>query len=1106
MLIVRFRAYAPNGEPLGILPHPLSWEAGLPFNDMSSLTMTYPDGSDAADLLKQPCEVALELRNPRTGTFTEHPGCRFLNIKRSVNLAARPRVLSFTMPSYGWQLRKVRFMSRDNPRMNKENRIVYKTDVGPGLVLRELLNEAKNRGNVPGLTYTFTGSVDSAGQGWDLKISGEFDLGQDAWSIADSFARQGLIDWWFNKREFEIFKPNTYLRRQLDTDTGVNIHSLLAVSEEPVDRTWEENAGHLLIIGDTRATRLLEAGGTADLPWGKWDEAFSASGITNGSFMLDIGQHMMATKYRSRTQFTKRLVWTEGAPVPLVDYRQGDFIRARDDTGSQKAGMRVHQITLSGVDPYGVSIALTLNDRFMDRNLQTERWMNRVTGGGGPVGGGGTGAGISKPPPPAQDSSPPKAPREVQVANAPYFSELGDPVATADVSFEVVLEDILGNDIDVAHYNVAAVRDDHVFEQARVVQVPQPASPSTGQRVHGLVPLLDSGHTYHFYVQAIRESGYASEWTEPVSQEMGYPIEAPEAPSAPQLSSKLSTVKAEWDGHDRDGHPYPASLREIQVEASTDDVTWFHVGDIFSPGSSVILSGKGGSPTWNVGDTVYVRFRARNSASVISDPSETASVAVVGVGGPDIAAGAITADHVAAGSLTAEQIKAHSLSVDRLAVGNPANLIVDPALTSPELNANRLAMARSSSGTINTWEVVDGRAVFTHNYTTGINNYARFVLSNNTLLDFPVQTFPGPVLPTPELVIPVSRPIGANGTAGNLHARFQVDASGFPADMGAAVVKVSLSIRQFTRDGISTPVPARIISEFTITANGSHTLQSTTGAAIPEDVVGVLPYLYIASEGGVPPGIQLAFSTFEMWQESSVFIGPGTISSPHISANAITAEKLAVDAITAKHSIHSAYYEMRSEGPGATVKVTSNANFAGQSGIQWDGLQPAGGHGPRIFQSDPSGSGGWDPRGFVIVGPEQVTNSSGRVDLEFNYGVTNSSIARIYGSETVSRQGIFWDTSVARFRIGGMFNTGHHTNDMLRFGKVTVQNGWIGWGIVTSRRYYPMLTPNAGSTPVTSSINLFQDQSGNSGAQYGFTYVSSPGTDEVYYLAACGTP
>src|SRR5690606_2402001 len=99
-------------------------------------------------------------------------------------------------------------------------------------------------------------------------------------------------------------------------------------------------------------------------------------------------------------------------------------------------------------------------------------------------------------------------------------------------------------------------------------------------------------------------------------------------------------------------------------------------------------------------------------------------------------------------------------------------------------------------------------------------------------------------------------------------------------------------------------------------------------------------------------------------------------------------------------------------------------------------------------------------RGFVITGPEQTVNSSGRVDLQFAYGITSSHIARKYGSETISVQGIYWDTSVARFRIGGMFNTGHYTNDMLRMDRLSFQNGTYSYGSVTTRRYYPILCPN----------------------------------------------
>lgn len=1103
-LIVRFRVYAPDGASLGILPHPLSWEAGLPFNDMSSLTMTYPDGSEAATILRSPCEVALELRNPNTGTFTEHAGCRFINIKNSVDMASRPRILSFTMPSYGWMLKKVRWMDPDNPKLNKEHQIVYKTAVSPATPIRDMLVYAQNRQNVPGLDFTFTNSVDSNGTAWGTTIKGSsFDYGQDCWSTLDAFSRQGLFDWWINKRELEIFKVDTYLRRQLDNDTGVHLHSMVAMGEEPVERSWEDLAGFIVALGDNTVSHLLEAHPDITFPWGKWDEAVSASGVSDDQTLAQITDRLIETKYKSRTQYTKRFIWTEGAPVPLVDYRQGDFIRATGDSisGSQKASMRVYQITLSGTDPYGVSIALTLNDRFTDRALQVDRWVARSSGSGGSVGGGGTGGGTTKPQPPPVDSTPPKAPTLNSVTNEPYFSELGDPVSLADVAFTVVTQDINNRNIDVLRYNIAARRSDLLPEQATIVSVRQPDSPSTGQVIHAKVPLLDSGYTYYFSVQTIRASGYGSDWSNTVSQAMAYPDDIPPTPSAPILSSKLSTVKVEWDGKDNTAQGMPPEFREVQVEVSTNNSTWFHAGDIFSGGAGIIMSGKGGSPTWNVGNTVYVRLKTRNSASVISPASAVTSIVVVGVSGPDIAANTITANNIAVGTLTAEQIKAHSLSVETLSVGNPSNLIVDPTFTSAPLNAARLAMAvQSSAGpppTYSEWKYTAAGALRIEN-NSATSNYNRFGFSNNTLINYPLQTFPGPTLTSHELAIPVNRPGGTDNFSGNYKCRFVLTTTGIPASPGAATITVAMYARQWQRSGAPVATVGTLISDTVISANGTITIESTNGWNVLAGTYSMIPYLYVKFENGVGTDVALEFTQIEVWQEGSVFIGQNRITAPLIQANAVTTDKLDADAITAKHSIRSAYYEMVSQSGAAVVKITENANYSGQSGIRWDGLTN---YGPRMFQTDASGSGGWDARGFVITGPEQTVNSSGRVDFQLAYGIANSHFKRSYGSETISVQGIFWDTSVARFRIGGMFNTSHYTNDMFRMDRLGFQNGTYGYGAVTTRRYYPILCPNGGSTPTTSSIYQFP-----SGTEAGFQYVSSSGVSEVFFIALCGTP
>src|SRR5690606_21284725 len=139
-------------------------------------------------------------------------------------------------------------------------------------------------------------------------------------------------------------------------ETCVNIHSTHGTTEEPVERTGEDLAGFIVASDDQQLiSDTVEAPDTDNNPWGKRDEAISASGVTDVQTLAQITDNQLLTKYKSRTKYTKKFVWTEGAPVPLVDYRPGDFIRAMSDatTGAQKASMRVYQVTLSGTDPYG---------------------------------------------------------------------------------------------------------------------------------------------------------------------------------------------------------------------------------------------------------------------------------------------------------------------------------------------------------------------------------------------------------------------------------------------------------------------------------------------------------------------------------------------------------------------------------------------------------------------------------------------------------------------------------------------------------------------------------------------------------------------------------
>lgn len=1033
LLIARLRVYAPNAALQGSLPHPVSWEMASPLNDMPSLRINYPSSGAGAAMLLEPCEVAVELRNPETGEYNEHPGCRFLALRRQSDLIEHPGSISFTLPGYGWQLRKIRMLETSG--LNEDGRRPFE-DATPGQIIGTLIDESKARGNVPGLLYDFTDTTDSAGLSWPLQFSAEYDLGQDVWSAIDALSRQGVVDWRFTGRTLQMYVSDTFLSRNFATDDGIILHPYASHTEEPAERTLEDLAHTLMVIGDEGANTTMESS-TALTPWGQWEEVYQAGGVSDTGTMNALAQRVLQSRERARIQYTKQMAWQPGLPVPFVDFRPGDFVRARSDTGNQLEPMRVHQITLNQAETQGIFTSLVLNDRFTERSLRNERWLNRINGVGGPGEGGGSG-GEQKPVPPEPQPGPegrrPAAPQNLQVSSVTYIDATGQPVGRAELTWDLVTTGEDGDPLTPDRYQMATRRNDLPPGLEIAASVPHPENV-------GFLHPLDGGFEYRFWVRAVSEFGRPGDWSNEIILEIGLSDVPPPRPSIPLLSTKLGTVKVEWDGLTATGTPMPLDFTEVQVEMSdTGGAPWVRIGEIFEAGSAVIATNQ------PIDVERWFRFIARNSSNLFStDPSDVASIVVQGVQGPDIEANTITANNIAAGTITAEEIAAYSINVDRLSVGDNSNMIADPLLGDPDLNTNRINIAEMSSADANVWAISNGVATLTKGIAG--DTFSRFVLVNNTIITGQFQN--NDPLERPGLAIQVTRPITTDGLAGNIMARFRVTVT---QGTGAWTANVNVSMLAIFYDQYGAVAGGRIdiVSGVDYSGAGTGVQQSVTGAPINEGASFMLPYVYVQMPDGVPEDVTVSISEFEVWQEASVYIGDGRISAPLIEANAITTDKLAANAITAKHTIQSAQYIMNSASGDPVLHILNSANYVGQAGIRWEGpafIQAA----PRIFMVDGSGTGGWDPNGLVMCGAETTTNDSGRIDLQFAHGITGSYIQRQYGTNTQNQQGIRWQTNNSIFRINGQLPNNNFSNDMFRaveLASATSVNTWtFSWGV-----------------------------------------------------------
>ena len=179
----RLVAYAPAGDRLpASLLDSVSWDASLPFNDVSALTLSYPQVVDAVGLMASPVEIGLEVSTG--GAWVEPRNARFLSSEFSANAAQDLDVPKFTFRGLGALLQRV-FVLRQGENPGKP----YTSDeddpkrnflsATPGQIILAVVGEsrAKYAKMLDGITFGFTAATDSQGKPWNVLESAAYAAG-----------------------------------------------------------------------------------------------------------------------------------------------------------------------------------------------------------------------------------------------------------------------------------------------------------------------------------------------------------------------------------------------------------------------------------------------------------------------------------------------------------------------------------------------------------------------------------------------------------------------------------------------------------------------------------------------------------------------------------------------------------------------------------------------------------------------------------------------------------------------------------------------------------------------------------------------------------------
>lgn len=661
---LRLVAHAPNGARLGTLPHHLGFEAGLPLNDVPSLKATYPAAGAGADWLTDPVEIAVEV-SVGGSPWLEPPDARFLRIRRGSNATDATGARTYDCPGYAWMLRKL--ILHPGPVMTDGKRPF--SAVSAGAILRTFTDEGQARGALPGLTVAFTTTHDSAGQPWTKTLTLQIEPGTDLLTLLLNLSEQGVCDWTMAGRTLRVYNEGTVLGEDLATGPApVDLRLGRDIDDAPATATLEDLATAILVRGEAGLS-VEVTNPAAPQPWGRWETSQSQGGVTDEGTAVLLGTNALERAGRERTQLTRGLRFGAARFLPLAHYRAGDVVLAPGENGAMEP-VRVRQITLSCDQDGGLGGNVTLNDRFIEREIRLARQAAGILAGG--VSSGGTGG---EPAPEQSGGRVAAPPQGLIVEPAAYVDEYGFARGQITATWSPVTADTSGVALDPDRYELYA-RVNEVGEVWRLI--------ATSDDTTATYSPLVVTETYGFKVRAVAQ-GAPGEFSAVFVALIPDDVTPPPVPPAPVLSTRLGVIHVGWDGLASTGAAMPADFELVRVHMAADeDGPWEVVDHLRAAGAALITGQPYNTPRW-------VRLTAVDRRGNESAPSAAASIAtqplvdgdVIGkvLDGANVIDGTVNAaDAVIANTITGALIqalaidtphlRANSVTVDQIAAGS----------------------------------------------------------------------------------------------------------------------------------------------------------------------------------------------------------------------------------------------------------------------------------------------------------------------------------------------------------------------------------------------------------------------------------------------------
>jgi hypothetical protein len=643
----RLRVYAPAGNDLGPLPTPQSVSMAYPLNDVSGLTFDYSVRAPRAELLGQPCEIAVEVSPDSGKTWVEPPDSRFVYLSDNRDPLSNDDRYSVEAKGYAWRLSKSKVWPTVAPGtinssgtvslLNADGKRAF-LGVTVGKLLQSLFSEARSRKNAegdPGMlgidSSSFDLTSDSAGQAWNTTLTIYYEPGIDYLAVLMDLADQGYCDFRMQGRSLYVYNAETRMAQDRTIGTGqVTLRAGRDLTEAPMRRTWEGLADSAYFAG-ADGTRYQYTNPLAITPWGRQETYISNGSVSDEGTMAALTQAELSKSDRERTEYTRGLDFTRAVSRPFWDYGVGDYVWS-DVDGTGVTRLRVRQLTLTVSDKGILAGNVVLNDRFLEADVRQARRIQGITNGASS--GPGTGGGASPDDPGGSVGTPAKV-GSVTGSSVAYMGPGGFPQAQVSLSWQEVTRNtdgLLTNDID--HYEIFR------REMGLAAALGKQIATTTDTDWSGSP--YQVGSNWVFQVRAANSAGKRGEKSNDLAIGMAQDTVPPQAPSTPIITARLGTVSVQYDGKPSYG-TWPLDFSYVEVHTSPANnftpTTATRIDTLYGAGVTVITNGDYGVP-------IFVRFVAVDTTGLRSDPSAQAFGTPSRLVGSDLDADAITFEQI----------------------------------------------------------------------------------------------------------------------------------------------------------------------------------------------------------------------------------------------------------------------------------------------------------------------------------------------------------------------------------------------------------------------------------------------------------------------------